>query len=200
MSYADRHVVTKDHWNDIKGFTLERSHSSVLNAVNSFDKVAHSVGTKQHTRKIDLHINVDTYEWINEVVTYIPPFIRSVTQSQSGSQYIPQTNWWAAYLEGAHLHCRCQLLFPSSFIWAQTFLFFFLSFIFLLRLPTYIHLHFYGACWLSVRDRHSLNTNYYGTTFGGVPDLLIPYQIECMCGQNRPRFIVPSERHTTKIS
>ena len=27
-----------------------------------------------------------------EVVTYIPPFIRSVTPSQSGSQYIPQTN------------------------------------------------------------------------------------------------------------
>ena len=25
-------------------------------------------------------------------------------------------------------------------------------------------------------------------------DLLIPCQIECMCGQNRPRFIVPSER------
>ena len=26
-------------------------------------------------------------------------------------------------------------------------------------------------------------------------DLLIPCQIECMCGQNRPQFIVPSERH-----
>ena len=41
-----------------------------------------------------LHLN----EWMNEVVTYIPPFIRSMTRSQSGSQYIPQTNWWAAYL------------------------------------------------------------------------------------------------------
>ena len=27
---------------------------------------------------------------MNEMVTYIPPFTRSVTRSQSGSQYIPQ--------------------------------------------------------------------------------------------------------------
>ena len=31
----------------------------------------------------------------------------------------------------------------------------------------FFHLH--NACWLSVCDWHSLNTNYYGTTFGGVP-------------------------------
>ena len=31
---------------------------------------------------------------MNEVVTYIPPFVRSVARFLSGSQYIPQTNWW----------------------------------------------------------------------------------------------------------
>ena len=30
-------------------------------------------------------------------------------------------------------------------------------------------------------------------------DLLIPCQIECMCGQNRPRFIVPSERLSNEV-
>ena len=52
-------------------------------------------------RQTDRQTHTDTesdIEWMNEVVTCIPPFIRSVNQSQSGSQYKPQTIWWAAYL------------------------------------------------------------------------------------------------------
>ena len=73
------------------------------------------------------------------------------------------------------------------------------SIIFVFPLPTYIHLHLYGACWLSVCDWHSLNTNYYGTTFGGVPGSFNSDQIECMCSQNRPRFKVPSERLSNEV-
>ena len=36
-------------------------------------------------------------------------------------------------------------------------------------LPTFIPRHLRFACWVSVCNWHSLNTNYYGTTFGGVP-------------------------------
>ena len=47
-------------------------------------------------------------------------------------------------------------------------------------------------CMLS--NWHSLNANYYGTTFDGVPGSFNSDQIECMCSQNRPRFRFPSKR------
>ena len=58
--------------------------------------------------------------------------------------------------------------FPTI-IYSATFISFLtLSSIFFFPLPTYFHFHFYCACWVSVRNQHSLNTNYYGTTFGGM--------------------------------
>ena len=63
---------------------------------------------------------------MNEVVTYIPPFIRSLTRSQSGLQYIPRTNQWAAYLDRVRTHLYGQLpLFLPSFIQELSYLFFF---------------------------------------------------------------------------
>ena len=53
------------------------------------------------------------------------------------------------------------------------------------------------AGYLFVTD--TLNTNYYGTTFGGVPGSFNSDQIECMCSQNRPRFKVPSERLSNEV-
>ena len=59
--------------------------------------------------------------------------------------------------------------------------------------------HFYSsplrfACLVSVCNWHSLNINYYETTFSRVPGSFNSDQIECMCIQNRPLFKVPSER------
>ena len=48
--------------------------------------------------------------WMNKVVTNIPPFIRSLTQSQSDSQ----TNWWADYLGRAELWHIFMINFPYA--------------------------------------------------------------------------------------
>ena len=46
-------------------------------------------------------------------------------------------------------------------------------------------------------NRDSLNTTYYGTTFGGVPGSFNSDQIECMCRQNRHRV---QQRDTSPLS
>ena len=60
-----------------------------------------------------------------------------------------KTNWWAAYLSRTHVHGQLPL-FSQSFIRGSIISFLSSSFIFFFPLPTYIHLHLYSACWLSV--------------------------------------------------
>ena len=130
---------------------------------------------------------------MNEVVTYIPPFTRSMTRSQSGSQYGLPT-----WVEQSKDTCAWSTSsFPIIIYSGSIISFLSLSFIFFFPLPTYtdivIFIYTVHAGCLYVTD--TLST----PTFTEPPsvecqDLLIPCQIECMCSQNRSRFIVPSER------
>ena len=86
-------------------------------------------------------------------------------------------------------------LFSSSHIYRQ-FLVFQITFqvAFFLALFYSRHLRCVHACCVSVCNRHSLNTKYYITNFGGVPESFNSKQMECMCDQNGPQFKVSSER------
>ena len=74
----------------------------------------------------------------------------------------------------------------------------FLSFGHLFKLNFFLA-HFYSSPVYSVHavylfcNWHSLNTNYFGTIFGGVPGSFNSDKIKCVCSQNRPWFKVPSE-------
>ena len=145
--------------------------------------------------------------WMNEVVTYIPPFIRLiVTRSQSRSQYIPQTNWWAAYL-GRTVHSKDTIMFMVNFLFSNHHLFglnHFYSFCIIHILFSFAHIHLFififavRAGCLYVTDTLSTPTITEPPSVE-CQDLLIPCQIECMYSQNRPRFIVPSERLSNKV-
>ena len=52
-----------------------------------------------------------------------------------------------------------------------------------------------GICFVT----GTLNTNYFGTTFDGVPGSFDSDQIECICNQNRSRFKVPSKRLSNEV-
>ena len=108
--------------------------------------------------------------WI-EVVTFIPPFIRSVTHLKVvHSTYHRPTSGLPTWLEQSKdTYSWSTSSFPAI-IYLDTYISFLsLTSIFFLPLQTYCHLHIYCACWVSVCNRHSLNINYYGITFGGVP-------------------------------
>ena len=66
-------------------------------------------------------------EWMKGLLIYCLSF-RSVTRSQSGSQYIPQTNWWAAYLG----RTEWRYMFMVNFLFSHLHLFGAQSFIFFL--------------------------------------------------------------------
>ena len=90
---------------------------------------------------------------------FIPPFIWSVTRYHSCSQYIPQINWWDAYL-GRRTHIHGQLLlFPPSFIRALLSLFFlYHSYSFFLCAHIFIFIFTVHACYLYVTDTLSTPT------------------------------------------
>ena len=90
------------------------------------------------------------------------------------STYHRLTDRLSTWVEQSKDTCSCvDFLFSHHHLFGLNQLFFFLyhSYSYFL-LPTYILLYLYGAWWLSVCDWHSLNTNYYGTNFGGVPGSL----------------------------
>ena len=136
---------------------------------------------------------------MNELDTYIPPNIRLITRSLSGSHTKKIHSRWAAYLGRAESgpSAKINCLFSHRHIFGL-FLVFQSSFQLHFSLPTFIPRHLRFAFWGSVCNWHSLNTNYYGTTFGGVPGSFNSDQIDCMCSQNRHRFKVPFKPHLIK--
>ena len=87
-------------------------------------------------------------------------------------------------------------LFHTIFYSGTFISFLSLSSIFFFSLPTYFHLHYYCAartCMELTLSQHQLLRNHLRWS---ARIFLIPCQIECMCDQNRARFIVPSERLT----
>ena len=148
----------------------------------------------------DYIVNEWMNEWMNELDTYISPNIKLITRSLSGSHTNKIHSQWAAYLGRAEPgpNAKINCLFSHRHIFGL-FLIFQSSFQLHFSLPTFIPRHLRFACWVSVCIWHSLNTNYYGTTFGGVPGSFNFDQIECMCSQNRPQFKVPSERLSNEV-
>ena len=136
-------------------------------------------------------------EWMNEWMKWLLiyhllsgqwPHLKAVYSTYH--RFIGLPTW----VEQSKTHIYGQLpLFPPLFIQALSSLFFHYHLFSFFHCPHIFFLHFYCVWWVSVCNGHFLNTNYYRTTFGGVPGSLIPCQFECMCDQNRPRFIVPSE-------
>ena len=102
--------------------------------------------------------------WMNEVVTYIPPFIRSVTRSQSGSQYIPQTNRRAAYLGRTEQGQLFMVNFLSSraqsmlFFLCHSYSFFFFPFAHI-YLSSFIRCMLIVCMWLTL-FQHQLFRNH----------------------------------------
>ena len=114
------------------------------------------------------------FEWMNEWMKWLLIYRLSSGQwpdlKSVHSTYHRLTDGLPTWVEQSKDTCSWSTSsFPIIIYSGSIISFLFLSFIFFFPLPTYIHLHLFGACWLSVCDWHSLNTNYYGTTFGGVP-------------------------------
>ena len=97
-----------------------------------------------------------------------------------------------------HVHGQFPL-FPPSFIWALSYLFFlYHPFSFFYCPHIFIFIFPVRVRYLYVTD--TLTTPTITEPLSVVcQDLLIPCQNECMYGQNRPRFIVPSERLSNEV-
>ena len=100
---------------------------------------------------------------MNELDTYIPPNIRLITRSLSDE--LPT---WAMGRAEPGPNAKINCLFSLRHIFGH-FLVFQSSFKLHFSLPTFLPRHLRFACWVSVCNWHSLNTNYYRTTFSGVP-------------------------------
>ena len=89
--------------------------------------------------------------------------------------------------------------FPPSFIQARAFLFFLChSYSFFLCPHIFIFIFTVHAGYLYVTDTLSTPT-ITEPPLEECQDLLIPCKIECISGQNRPQFIVPSERLSNEV-
>ena len=142
--------------------------------------------------------------WI-ELDTYIPPIIRLINLiSKLVHIQLKLHIWWAVYWveQSQDLMLKSFVYFSSSHIRVLSCLsIIFSSCIFhgyfysspFTRRILGIYLFIYLFC-----NWHSLNTNYFGTIFGGVAVSFNSYQIECMCNQNRPLFKVrATEQYST---
>ena len=93
----------------------------------------------------------------------------------------------------SHIHCQLPF-FPPSFIRTLSYLFFFIiHFLFFHCSHIFIFIFTVGAGYLYIIDTLSTPTVTDPPSVE-CQDLLSLCQIECLCGQNRPWFIVPSKR------
>ena len=111
-------------------------------------------------------------------------------------------NWWAAYLgrtEQGHMF-MVNFLFSHHHLFGLNYIFsFFVIHILIFLCPhIFIFIFTVHAGCLYVTDTLSTPTITEPPSVE-CQDLLIPCQIECMYCQNRPRFIVPSERLSNEV-
>ena len=135
--------------------------------------------------------------WLIEMNTYIPPNIRLINpiskRFTNNWRYISnELPSWVEPSQDLMLRSTVSFLIVT---YSDTFLSFnHLSNCFFPCPLLFLAIYALHAGYLFVTD-----TNYYGTTFGGVPGSFNSDQIECMCSQNRPRFKVPSERLNNEV-
>ena len=122
---------------------------------------------------------------MNEVVTYIPTFIRTVTRSVLTMECQSGYNRVRTHIHGLPL-------FPPSFIPALSYLFFLYQTLFFF--PSYICVFDFTVSAGYLYTTHTLNTNCHGTSFGDVPGYFNSVPDRMHLWPEKTSFIIPSER------